>query len=52
MIDLNIRECRFKDIDIILNLQNEWAKEDINSDRIMEFYKKHGYKTWYVQMFR
>ena len=21
-------------------------------DRIMEFYRRHGYKTWYVQMFK
>jgi len=23
-----------------------------NSEKIIEFYKKHGYNTWYVQMFK
>lgn len=61
--NITIKECIYEDLDCIVSLQQQWAKEygiersliyssTKDMDSIIKFYKKHDYKTWYIQMFK
>ncbi|GEM_PF-5199754 len=61
MGNLIIRECKYEDLNQVEYLQQQWAKENgmarsliysvtKEMNRIINFYKKHDYKTWYIQM--